>query len=283
MIDILNTKLENCPLIYRDKLTIPSPINFGLELELDKVDPNRVYKLIRNRIGVNWQVKEDLSLTQGRNAEIASPVLQNNKKNWILLKKLGELLEKLNPSYDKCSFQVNFDGSLLPTTEDRIRFLKLFAMYEDIIYRFSKGEDPEFRSSLEMYAHPIMLSLKGALSISDDGVIEMFSNNKRYGIVFKTENKDLIEFRSPNMTSNPIYWQNYVTTFYYLLTASFSNKYNQKEVDRYIDKFSKTYLLENYELEKKEKALTLSKMIFPYSMDQINFMHQYMDSGSKRL
>ena len=36
-------------------------------------------------------------------------------------------------------------------------------MYEDIIYHFSKGEDKEYRESLEMYASPIILSLLRSL------------------------------------------------------------------------------------------------------------------------
>ena len=46
MIDYLNIKLKNNPLIYRDKLTIPQNVNFGLELELDKINPDYVYKLV---------------------------------------------------------------------------------------------------------------------------------------------------------------------------------------------------------------------------------------------
>ena len=41
----------------------------------------------------------------------------------------------------------NFDGDMLPSLKTRLRFLKLFAMYEDIIYRFSKGGDKHYRDS----------------------------------------------------------------------------------------------------------------------------------------
>ena len=51
----------------------------------------------------------------------------------------------------------------------------------------------------------------------DDFILEMFENNKRHGISFKNNSKELIEFRTPNMTHNPILWQNYITFFYYLL------------------------------------------------------------------
>lgn len=282
MVDILDIKLQNSPFVYQDTLTIPRKTNFGLELELDKINPDEVYRLVRRSLGSSWQIKTDESLTKGRNAEIVTPVLQNKKQTWILLRKLGELLKKLNPSYELCSFQVNFDGKLLPTDEDKVKFLKLYAMYEDVIYRFSKGDDDEYRASLETYASPIILTLKGILPLGNRTVVDIFSNNKRYGFVFKNKPKDLIEFRTPNMTSNIVLWQNYITFFYYLLMHSNSNRYNKEEIDRYINIFSKINILENYELEKKQKAYHLSKMIFPHSVDQINFMRQYIGNGSKK-
>ena len=274
-IENLYIQLKNNPLEYRSKLTIPEKTNFGLELELDQIKYDEVLKLVRTNFNQGWIVKTDKSLTKDKNAEIVSPILQNKKQTWQLLQKMGTLLEKLNPDYSKCSFQINFDGSLLPSIEDRIRFLKLYAMYEDIIYRFSKGEDEEYRDSLEMYASPTILALKGALQYDEDYALDLFSDNKRYGIVFKSK-QDLIEFRTPNMTSNPTLMQNYITFFYYLLRFATNRKYPQKEIDAYIDNFYKIYLLEAYEVLKTNKALKLSTMIFPHKQDQLYFMHQYL-------
>lgn len=274
-IENLYIQLKNNPLEYRSKLTIPEKTNFGLELELDQIKYDEVLKLVRTNFNQGWIVKTDKSLTKDKNAEIVSPILQNKKQTWQLLQKMGTLLEKLNPDYSKCSFQINFDGSLLPSIEDRIRFLKLYAMYEDIIYRFSKGEDEEYRDSLEMYASPTILALKGALQYDEDYALDLFSDNKRYGIVFKSK-QDLIEFRTPNMTSNPTLMQNYITFFYYLLRFATNRKYPQKEIDTYIDNFYKIYLLEAYEVLKTNKALKLSTMIFPHKQDQLYFMHQYL-------
>ena len=273
---VLESQLINSPMDFRSKLTLPHRVNFGLELELDKVDSSEVRNLVSRNIGGDFSVKNDKSLTTGMNAEINTPVLRNSKATWELLKKMGELLKKINASYDRCSFQVNFDGSLLPSVEDRVRFLKLYSMYEDIVYRFSKGEDSFYRDSLEEYASPIILTLKGVLSINNDAVVDMFSNQKRYGICFKTKNCDLIEFRTPNMTDNVCLWQNYVTFFYYLLMLAGSGKINMREVDEYISNYSRIYILENYEKEKEEKALQLSKKLFCNSIDRINFMHQYL-------
>ena len=275
-IENLNIQLRNNPSIYRSKLTIPEKVNFGLELELDQINYDEVFKLVRNQFNQGWIVKTDKSLTKGRNAEIVSPVLQNKKQTWQLLQRMGDLLTKINPSYDKCSFQINFDGNLLPNTEDKIKFLKLFAVYEDIIYRFSMGEDKEYRESLDMYASPIILSLKGALDLDDEYAIELFSNNKRYGVIFKTLEKDLIEIRTPNATSNSILMQNYITFFYYLIRFATSKKCNTKELDQYINNFYRIYLLEGYQQPKTEKALELSNKIFTNKTDQYQFMHQYI-------
>lgn len=276
MTDIIS-ELDRRPFVYREVLGIPKKVNFGLELELDKIDPDEVYKLVRKEFGSSWIVKEDKSLTKGENAEIVSPVLHNTKDTWILLKKMGELLERLNPNYDKCSFQVNFDGSILPRVEDKVRFLKLYAMYEDIVYRLSQGDRGSYRDSMEEYAAPIILYLKGGLSISNEASINLLSNQKRYGIAFKDkDSKDLIEFRSPNMSSNPIEWQNYINVFYYMLMAASKPKYDKSEVDRYVDHYYKCYILEDYEREKREKAIQFAKVILPGNTDKSNFFHQYM-------
>lgn len=272
----LDSQLQNNPLEYRSILTIPPKINFGLELELEGVNIGDVHRAVNTELGNNWIIKVDDSLEKGKNAEIVTPVFQNRKQTWIILKKLGTLLEKLNPTYDNCSFQINFDGTLLPNLDDRIRFIKLFAMYEDIIYRFSQGEDGKYRESLETYAYPIILALKSCQGYGKDTIHDFFSDNKRYGLVFKTQKKNLIEFRTPNMTSNPILWQNYITTFYYLMKFATSKKYPKKEIDEYIDKFMSLYLLERYEHLRTDKALKLSSMIFPNKQDQLYFMHQYI-------
>ena len=272
----LDMQLANNPLEYRSILTIPTKTNMGLELELENVNIGTVHQALITELGHNWITKVDDSLLKGNSAEIVTPVLQNRKQTWILLKKLGELLERLKPTYDNCSFQVNFDGKLLPKLEDRVRFIRLYAMYEDIIYRFSQGEDNKYRDSLEIYASPIILALKGCQGYGKDTIVDYFSNNKRYGLVFKTTGKDLIEFRTPNATSNPILWQNYITTFYYLIKFATSNKYPKKEIDEYIDKFMSIYLLERYSVPRLDKALKLSNMIFPHKQDQLYFMHQYL-------
>ena len=126
---VLDDQLKNLPMQYRSKLTIPKNVNFGLELELDKVDFMEVRRLVSRYIGGDWNVRVDNSLTKLNNAEINSPVLYNNKSTWELLIKMSELLKQINPSYDICSFQINFDGFFLPKEKDRKKALTEFEKY----------------------------------------------------------------------------------------------------------------------------------------------------------
>lgn len=275
----IENQLRNQPFSYRDRLTLPREVRFGLEIELENIDYNKVYTLVRKKFGTSFKIKPDRSLLYSKNAEIATPVFRNDIKTWKLLSKLGEYLSKLEPTFCNCGFQVNFDGCLLPSEDDKIRFLKLFAYYEDIIYRFSKGEDLSYRDTLDVYAAPIILTLKDVLEEKDKSIVlERFSDNKRYGVVFKTK-QDLIEFRSPNGTVNPALWQNYVTLFYYLLRFVFSNKYNQREIDAYIHEYGNMNVLESYEIYHEEKALKLAKVLFNKQEDRCSFLHHYRGLG----
>lgn len=272
---IINIKecLNNHLVLYRNMLTIPRNIKFGLELELEDVTYDEIDRLITRQFGNSWKVKEDRSLKKDKNAEIAIPPLYNDKQTWISLKKLAKVLDHVRPTYENCSFQINFDGSLFPEDKYKIKFIKLFAVYEDIIYRFSMGNNSDYRESIDTYAYPIMLAMK---AYDGDGLIELLSNQKRYGINFKTRNLDLIEFRTPNASSDPITWQNYITFFYYLIQYSLSPKCNEKLLDEYIEEFNKIDLLDYYKKCNVEKAYQLSLKLFNNQTDKLNFLSQYI-------
>lgn len=272
----IKTQLLNNQLSFRPKLTIPESVKFGLEIELENVDFKYTYNLVKEQLGSKFKVAEDRSLNKYENAEIATPPMKNTINDWLLLKKLSELITKLNPTFDNCSFQINFDGSLLPTKDDRINLLKIFAYYEDIIYRFSKGEDESYRQSLNIYSAPIILVLKSVLDFNKDSIIDTFNEKKYYGINFKTEKQDLIECRCPNGTENIILWQNYITFFYYLIIFARSRKFNNREITEYINNFSDLSPLKSYEEINEEKSLRLSKEIFSHQKDRIYFLHQYI-------
>ena len=70
--------LQNSFFRFRPTIIMPKHINFGIELEMEGVTPQTVYHLVKNGLGGDWNVKVDQSLELLKNAEIVSPVLQNN-------------------------------------------------------------------------------------------------------------------------------------------------------------------------------------------------------------
>lgn len=275
--DNMQEILNNTPFLFRPQLTIPTDINFGLEIEIEDIDHDLVVKQVQEEFGPRFKVKKDVSLRKDYNAEIITPVLRNTKDTWIMLKKLGILIERLQPHYDNCSFQINYDASLLPTIDDKVRFLKLFAVYEDIIYRFSKGEDEYYRITLSEYAAPVIPVIKEYKDKStDEYLVDEFTSIKGSGVNFKKRINDLIEFRTPNGTHNILLWQNYITTFYYLLKLATNPNIDKEALDKYIDDFNQLYVLDLYEIEDIEKALELSNMLFTNELDKRYFMKQYI-------
>ena len=80
------------------------------------------------------------------------------------------------------------------------------------------------------------------------------------------------------MTDNVCLWQNYVTFFYHLLMLASSGKFDKREVDEYIERYSRIYILENYE---KEKVLSKLCDIIAFSKrvlqeDEKDFLFRYI-------
>ena len=61
-----------------------------------------------------------------------------------------------------------------------------------------------------------------------------------------------------------------------MLMTAVKAKYDKSEVDRYVANFCKCYILEDYEREKKDKAIQFAKVMLPRNIDKSNFFHQYM-------
>ena len=57
---IINIKecLNNHLVLYRNMLTIPRNVKFGLELELEDVTYDEIDRLITRQFGNSWKVKE---------------------------------------------------------------------------------------------------------------------------------------------------------------------------------------------------------------------------------
>lgn len=267
----------------RETMNIPDRTKFGLEIEIQGVDNSKKESIYN--IDSNLKCKEDLSLNNS-GFEIVTPVYKNIKKDLLLLKELSLTLKKLNPVFDNCSFQVNFNNKF--STKEEIDFIKVFSYYEKILYRFSKGIDRRFRDTINIYANLIypefIFEYKNNYYMPEYSLL-YFQNAKRYGINFKTDVK-LIEFRTPNGTIDYSLWFNYINSFYFLLDAIKNKKFDMQKIEKYIldyehnlsEKYSLSY--GDFEIE-LEKCLELIDILFTDDMDKIYFLNQYIGNSKE--
>lgn len=263
------------PFLSRKILEIPSFVNFGLEIEIEGVAFDTVARLIRNTTKNMWHVEGEISLSE-KGAEIVSPILQNKKETWKLLDKVSKTLHFLKPTFEGCSFQVNYDRDLLKNEEKFLNFIKLFMAYEDVLYLFSKGKDEKIRTSAGLYAQPIARMLykngcvKEDLSLAD---LAFLKNSKFFALALKKRKKEIIEFRTPNGTDDTVLWQNYIMTFYSMLAYANDAFYDTQKINQYLKEPYSLY--ENSKLKFPFiKIVEFATMIFPSELDQLYFLKQ---------
>lgn len=259
----------------RELLTIPNYVKFGYEIEMDNAN---FFNVLKSTCDLDPRItlQPDKSLPN-TGFEIATPVFKNNKEDINELKELSLILKESKPTFKDCSFQINFNDPFR-SDDERVIFLKLYAYYEDLIYKFSRGSDEFLRDSAYMYANLILHELLFKQNQKSKKTINDFKDYKRFGINFKSNN--LIEFRSPNGTSEVELWKNYTTIFYYLIEAVLYEKYDLDKLNYYIsNSISKpigTYSLENKNLEaSKEKVKEFLDWILIYDIDKEYFLDQY--------
>lgn len=275
VIDALSTKTK-----YRDSLELSPLTKFGLEIEMDHLSLNKINDIkdkYDNKKG--YIVYEDTSLKNG-GIELATRVMGNLPKNWIELKELSDYLKKKRPDFENSSLQVNLNCHM--DYNELVFFLKLYAYYEDIIYRYSKGNDRVLRYGADIYAHSIREALKRTINFGKDeiDIVEAFLNSKTFGVALKDncgkENLrsgiNLIEFRTPNGTLNPILWQNYVMLFQSMIDFVESGDWYGYTFD--IDKLSDR----EFDLN---KAIEFANIVFVSEKEKLLFLKQYI--GNRKL
>ena len=275
VIDALSTKTN-----YRDSLELSPLTKFGLEIEMDHLSLNKINDIkdkYDNKKG--YIVYEDTSLKNG-GIELATRVMGNLPKNWIELKELSDYLKKKRPDFENSSLQVNLNCHM--DYNELVFLLKLYAYYEDIIYRYSKGNDRVLRYGADIYAHSIREALKRTINFGKDeiDIVEAFLNSKTFGVALKDncgkENLrsgiNLIEFRTPNGTLNPILWQNYVMLFQSMIDFVESGDWYGYTFD--IDKLSDR----EFDLN---KAIEFANIVFVSEKEKLLFLKQYI--GNRKL
>lgn len=278
--------LDNYYLEYRKSLNTPSKYTFGIEIEAEYVD-GAFNKEIEPFYSKGWLQNYECSLTDGD--EYVSPILCDNIDTWIHLKKICNILNKHYQIKDTCGGHIHIGTHILGKNNQTIRnFIKLWATYENVIYRFSYGEFLNPRCNTYLFFEPVAKKLFEVINDKDFyskhffEVINICNLHKSYGICFSNiknrqkEKDNTIEIRCPNGTLEPIIWQNNINFFMKLMLYSKSCNYDNDIVEKRKNIIEKENV--SYNQIYVDQALELADMIFNNNLDKVYFLRQYLKS-----
>lgn len=295
-LEALFIKLKDYRLKYHSYLGIDSKISFGVELEFQDVLLYYVKKeLSKDERFKGWIIHEDKSCTYqiddfAVGGEISSPILHDIDVDWKIL---AEVLQRLNGLKarvtEETAFQVHVGAQIFEQDiRNVVNFVKLWCVFEHVIFKFSYGKDAIYRPKILYFAHPIADATKlkcnqipmflDRLSCPKKlGYDKKWTLNfQNYSVLSVDEevNND-IEIRcangllDKNMIQNTIYF--YLKLMLYVMSDSFNEDYinylfEHLQVKEFKD-YSKTYVRD---------VLLLVDLIFDNSLDKINFLKQYI-------
>lgn len=268
---------------YRMSLNIARDMGFGLEVEIGVPSEDIFYKRIAS-LPNDLEVGNDNSIKGTIGVEIRTPVLYNNMKSWKMLKEVSDkLMEGNEYDFSECSFQVNLDNTL--DDEDMLIFLKLYAIYERIIYGFSRGYDKYLRDTISEYADslvPLMYFNMRYYGESIHTLKNLFYHRKSTAISLKKKgyldcDVDIIEFRTPNGTNDAWLWQNYVNVFANLMRVAKNKPIDSSVLDYdFYNALTPDVHVRSYEMTSMKLAIEFMDLIFDNDEDKVYFMKQYL-------
>lgn len=296
--------INNYYLEYRKSIGFGEKITFGIELEFENENKGmwEIRNILKKRLREiklygSWEIKGEFSLTEG--VEITSPILTDESYNWNNLKCVCNIISQYASINKNCGGHIHIGTQVLGTNVGAwLKFLKLWSVYENIIYRFVYGEFLNARKSMLKFAEPMAkkfgelyqnlkdTELMTLIPTSLINLIVSLPSDKNQAVSFKNlkdfeaiKKNNTIEFRCPNGTLNPIIWQNNVNFFVNLLLCLKSSRYNDDIVEsrkqKNGDKYSK---MDCYEEINLQQALEFCDMVFTNNLDKVYFLRQYLKS-----
>lgn len=283
--------INNILIEYRNNLNLSSNVTFGIEIEYEYLNHNKVDKYLLKKYP-SWNSKMDQSLYFG--GEITSPIMKDEIKYWNELREICIYLKNNDANVRRnAGGHVHIGANIFnDNINNWLNFIKLYISYEHILYRFGYGECISERKGINVYAKFMGLELLNKLdtikicqNMNDLEYLLSTYYNKFDGISFKhvcyTEKEkdrfNTIEFRFPNGTKNEIIWQNNINTFSKMMLAISEGKINSEFLDYKISKLNErnnsSEILSHYIC--LEDALEFADLVFDNNLDKLYFLKQY--------
>lgn len=286
--------------VYERRIGLSNNITFGLEIEFESALQDEVRDVIDNYSG--WQLVNDISVVSSfggikYGGEVNSPVLKDNHKTWVVLKRICDDLKFHEATVGRSGGHIHFGTQILDGNVNTwTNFIKLWGIYERVIFKFGYGKSGHYRPTIEYFATPYtyggdaifneIFRAKGRKNYSFNTITEGLKDEV-YGAFYLgnvTSPNDFmvgntIEIRCPNGSLDPYTWQNNVNFFAHFLEATKGKFDNDKIFDRTemvkfrtgMRRFDRIYL---------NDALELCDIVYDNTKDKLKFLKQYLQKAS---
>lgn len=304
---------------YLDKINIPN-YKFGIEIEFAGAIYKKVMSLLDEILGYDvdtiekirklekekenyekWRLIDDCTVQDNKHhqakkgGEINSPIITNEKERWQELKLICEMLRTREyiRTDERCGIHIHTEKTIYDDIEEYKNLVKLWILYEDIIYRFGYGEKNAPRENLLRFARPFSFEfnlppeeiLKGLNTVETKrDLVKLLRTDKKYGlnltrILDETKNLDVlrkptIEIRIYNGTLNENIIQNDVRFNMKLLEYCKKENFDKEFIEYKLKQYEPFYINDSVK-EKPEKAEEFFKMICKDELDRLKLLKQY--------
>lgn len=153
------TILNEFYLELRNNLELQKNITFGVEIECENAKMFEASEhLDKLSLKDKWLIDYDLSLDDGK--EIISPILKDEQQSWHDLNNVCSVISNYGVIGKNSGGHIHIGTHVLGDKRcSWLNFIKLWSVYENIIFRFAYGEYLNARPSLNKYALPISSNL----------------------------------------------------------------------------------------------------------------------------
>lgn len=293
----LLSQIETTNLTYRDTLGVPSFVTLGYEIEYEGIKRSIVDKFISEAGLYSWDSGSDQTVKGG---ELRSPILGDNKEDWLELRRICKFLQLVKATTNGKSVGGHFHIGTQTIGEEADAwrdFLKLYAIYENVLFRFYYGDKINGREGIKQYAPPMARSVFSYWESMKEfetakEIVEYFAGSRYRAINFNNvqsfedaSNMNTIEFRCPNGTIDEIILQNNANAALKMLLSAKEGKIDRDflEFKYKRDRQRKVDNPQFYNIVCLKDALEFVDLVFDNNLDKIYFLRQYLKDFKEAL
>ncbi|MBQ1496094.1 MAG: hypothetical protein IIZ40_01905 [Bacilli bacterium] len=294
----LNDYLLKMNFNYRELLNVSNDIPYTLDIDFMSFQPSDIKKSISNFNEKNKLIDKPFIISENsifkkndkNTCTVKSSLLNNKLKDNALLNDLFNTISNINGpiSSNKC-IHINVGLNELDKDNDNLlTLLKIYLLYEHIIYRFSYGDDLSSKVSMSLYSKELSNILYDFIrgnEITDDfyknidllrkKVIKKehaFNINKKSPVL----KQDTMEFKMYNSNTNIFIIQNYINLVLNIIERIKNDDIDNSFLDyKLLDYDYNFYKTDNYKDSYYSDALEFCDLIFVDDIDKDYFLRQY--------